>query len=83
MLVLAVPLPVALPSPAVVRQGPIGRSSVHQGGTMEPEAINQTEDHATDDREWELADEDLDRSDNRSSFCSTSRPCSTSRCHCR
>lgn len=50
---------------------------------MEPEAISQTEEHATDDREWELADEDLDRIDNKGFLCSTSRPCSCSRCTCR
>jgi len=51
---------------------------------MEPDAINQTETGAADDREWELADEDLDRtSDNRGPICSTSRPCSCSRCACR
>jgi hypothetical protein len=36
--------------------------------------------------EWELADEELDRStqdQGRGPICSTSRPCTCSRCHCR
>jgi len=49
---------------------------------MEPQATSH-ETHDQDEREWELADEDLDRGDNRGFFCTTSRPCSTSRCHCR
>jgi len=49
---------------------------------MEPEAIERS-DERTDEREWELADEDLDRGDNRGFFCTTSRPCSCARCHCR
>ena len=39
-----------------------------------------------DDHEWELSDEELDRASDdptRGFFCSTSRPCSCSRCHCR
>jgi hypothetical protein len=39
-----------------------------------------------DDREWELADEELDRSSENPKIClscSTSRPCSCVRCHCR
>jgi hypothetical protein len=44
---------------------------------------------AQDEREWELSDEELDRAADDGtrgpscSLCSTSRPCSCARCHCR
>ena len=51
---------------------------------MEPEAISQAENAQADDREWELADEELDRTTTqRGPFCSTSRPCTCTRCMCR
>ena len=51
---------------------------------MELQATTQEKRATQDEREWELADEELDRSDSRGpSLCSTSRPCSCSRCHCR
>ena len=51
---------------------------------MELKATNQDTRTAQDEREWELADEELDRSGDKPAFsCSTSRPCSCSRCHCR
>jgi hypothetical protein len=54
---------------------------------MELKATAQDTHSAQDEREWELADEDLDRAveppARGSSLCSTSRPCSCQRCHCR
>ena len=52
---------------------------------MELQVMTQDTSGAQDEREWELADEDLDRTGDEPArgFCSTSRPCSTSRCHCR
>ena len=51
---------------------------------MELQATAQDGSGSRDEREWELSDEDLDRSsDTKGFFCTTSRPCSTSRCHCR
>ena len=52
---------------------------------MELKATNQDTRSAQDEREWELADEELDRAgDNLTpKVCSTSRPCSCSRCQCR
>ena len=57
---------------------------------MELQATGQDTRGAQDEREWELADEDLDRAGdnlarttNFTSFPFTHRPCSSSRCHCR
>ena len=52
---------------------------------MELQATTQEKRAMQDEREWELADEELDRSgDGRGpSICSTSRPCTCSRCMCR
>ena len=50
---------------------------------MELQATTQEARGAQDEREWELADEDLDRSENKGGFPASSRPCSSSRCHCR
>jgi len=55
---------------------------------MQLQTIAQDTKSAQDEREWELADEDLDRAAESlaprgSSLCSTSRPCSCQRCHCR
>ena len=53
---------------------------------MELKATRQDVGSAQDEREWQLADEELDRAgDNltRGGFPSTSRPCSSSRCQCR
>jgi hypothetical protein len=51
---------------------------------MELKVTKQDVGSAQDEREWELADEELDRaSDTKGSLCSTSRPCSCSRCMCR
>jgi hypothetical protein len=63
---------------------------------MELKATNQDVGSAQDEREWELADEDLDRllmipklgpctcsCQPSGPTCSTSRPCSCSRCMCR
>jgi hypothetical protein len=38
-----------------------------------------------DEHEWELSDEELDRrsDDVRGFFCTTSRPCTCTRCACR
>jgi hypothetical protein len=52
---------------------------------MEIKATGQDLRSARDEREWELADEELDRAGDTKgpSLCSTSRPCTCSRCHCR
>jgi hypothetical protein len=51
---------------------------------MELQATTQEKRATQNEREWELADEELDRSgDSRGPICSTSRPCTCSRCHCR
>jgi len=52
---------------------------------MEPKATTHEGQGTPDEREWELADEELDRSNHDPArfLCSTSRPCSCSRCHCR
>jgi hypothetical protein len=50
---------------------------------MELQATTQETRSTQDEREWELADKELDRSEDKGFFCSTSRPCSCSRCHCR
>jgi len=51
---------------------------------MELQATTQDTRGQQDEREWELADEELDRSgDNLARGTTTSRPCSCSRCHCR
>jgi hypothetical protein len=54
---------------------------------MDPRPNTQIATRAEDDQEWELTDEDLDRTATdpvrSSSIRSTSRPCSCSRCHCR
>jgi hypothetical protein len=52
---------------------------------MELKATKQDVGSAQEEREWELADEELDRTgDTRGpSLCSTSRPCTCSRCMCR
>ena len=52
---------------------------------MELQAMTQDTSGAQDEREWELADEDLDRTGDGPvpRGTTTSRPCSTSRCHCR
>jgi len=51
---------------------------------MELQAKGQDTRGAQDEREWELSDEELDRSGEDKGFlCSTTRPCSCSRCHCR
>jgi hypothetical protein len=53
---------------------------------MELKATNQDVGSAQDEQQWELADEELDRaaeSSARGPICSTSRPCSCSRCMCR
>ena len=50
---------------------------------MDLKATKQDVGSAQEEREWELADEELDRSENKGSLCSTSRPCSCSRCTCR
>ena len=60
-------------------------------GSMELKATIQDTRGAQEEREWELTDEDLDRSGDppdrrRSCSCSfpfTSRPCSCQRCQCR
>ena len=48
---------------------------------MELQAMTQDTSGAQDEREWELADEELDRSGDNparfSSFPNTSRPCSS------
>jgi hypothetical protein len=49
---------------------------------MELQVIQHEAQDTQDEREWELADEDLDRAE-RSPICSTSRPCTCSRCACR
>ena len=52
---------------------------------MELQTIAQDTKSAQDEREWELADEDLDRAaESLGPICSTSRPCSCQqRCQCR
>jgi hypothetical protein len=54
---------------------------------MDPSQKTQFTGGAEDAREWELTDEDLDRTATDlvrgSDLRSTSRPCSCSRCHCR
>ena len=55
---------------------------------MNPSQKTQLTDAAEDDREWELTDEDLDRTATElvrgsSASWSTSRPCTCARCHCR
>jgi hypothetical protein len=54
------------------------------GGTMELQ-VTAHDGSVQDEREWELSDEDLDRSaDQRGpGICSTSRPCTCQRCMCR
>ena len=50
---------------------------------MELKAANLDVGSGQDERKWELADEELDRADDGRGPTFTSRPCSTSRCHCR
>ena len=55
---------------------------------MELQATAQDTRGSQEEREWELTDEELDRAGDNpggGSLCHhiTSRPCSTSRCHCR
>ena len=50
---------------------------------MELQATTQDTRDTQDEREWELSDEELDRSEDKGFSCSTSRPCKSSRCHCR
>ena len=50
---------------------------------MELQATTHETHSEQDEREWELADEDLDRGENKGFSCTTSRPCSSSRCQCR
>ena len=51
---------------------------------MEPRELSQATSEPKDEREWELADEELDRTvPQLGPICSTSRLCTCSRCHCR